>query len=296
MRVEDDEIQDETEQEEILDVEEIPAEIVKEATEMGWQPREKFKGDLKNWIPADEFVEKGRHVLPIVLKDRERLRRELLTRDQKIDNLKTSLESAQAAIKALQETQSQATKRAVDAAIADVKKKIVEAREDGDVDTELALVDKLQDLKAAKKDPVASATEAKPEDKKDELSKEFLSWKANNDWFDGKSPEDKKRTKQAVRLAEDIKEENPDLTGQEFFDKLDEALAQLEKPATRSASKVESGGGRGGSSVRKGYADLPSDARKACDDFADDLVGEGKQYKTLADWRASYAKTYFGGE
>jgi hypothetical protein len=286
--------------EENLEQDDVPEEILNEATEMGWVPRDKFKGDPDKWVPADEFVEKGRHVLPIVLKNNERLKKELLTRDKKIDMLVESLESAQTAIKALQAAQTVATRRAVNEAIADLKAKIKDAREDGDVDTELALMDKLTELKEVKKDPEGSATESAPkkEEKKSTLSPEFLEWKERNPWFEGTSQEDRRRTKEVIRIAEDLREEHPDVFGRDFFDLVDEELAKRfsSKKEDRRSSKVESGNGRSVSSgSRKGYADMPAEARKACDDFADSLVGENKQYKTLKEWRDDYAKTYFGG-
>jgi hypothetical protein len=55
-----------------------------------------------------------------------------------------------------------------------------------------------------------------------------------------------------------------------------------------------SGDGQGGNSgAGKSFADLDADTRKACDSFARDLVGEGKTYKTLADWRNKYVEDYF---
>ena len=43
----------------------------------------------------------------------------------------------------------------------------------------------------------------------------------------------------------------------------------------------------------KTYNDLPPDAKIACDGWSKQLVGEGRRHKTLADWRASYTKTFF---
>ncbi len=36
------------------------------ASEMGWTPEEKFRGDPTKWVDAKTFYEKGQYVLPIV--------------------------------------------------------------------------------------------------------------------------------------------------------------------------------------------------------------------------------------
>jgi hypothetical protein len=277
---------------------EIPEEILKEATELGWVPKEKFRGAEDKWIPADEFVEKGRHVLPIMRENNARLKRELLTRDQKIDTLEASVKASNQAIKALQKVHSDATANAVEAAIKRTKEEIKAAREDGDVDTELALQEKLGDLKKAKDTPATSATEEEAEDKKDKnegLHPEFIAWKANNPWFDGTSKEDRKKTKQVLRIAEDLREEGETALGQEFMELCVAEYERQVSPSGRPTNKVETGsnGRSSGGSGKKTYADMPKEAREACDSFASDVVGEGKLYKTVAEQRAAYAKIFF---
>lgn len=273
----------------------ISEEVIKEATELGWKPKDKFVGDESKWIPADEFVEKGRHVLPIMRENNARLKRELLTRDQKIDTLEKSVKASTQAIAALQKTQSDATKAAVDAAIKRTRAEIKAAREDGDVDTEFALQDKLEDLKKAKEAPGPSAMEEDPEDKKDKTTPEFKAWQAENPWFGGTSKEDKQKTKLVLRIAEDLRDEGETSLGREFMDL---CLAKYEEqltPQGRAASKVETGSHSRSpnGSGKKGYADLPKEAKEACESFADSVVGEGKLHKTKAEWQAAYAKTYF---
>ena len=73
---------------------------------------------------------------------------------------------------------------------------------------------------------------------------------------------------------------------------------ELGESAAPRGDKVE--GARNGSGDeprsggRKSYAALPADAKVACDAEARRFVGEGKKYKSAADWRARYAEIYFG--
>lgn len=270
-------------------------EVIKEAMELGWKPKDKFVGDESKWIPADEFVEKGRHVLPIMRENNARLKRELLTRDQKIDTLEKSVKASTQAIAALQKVQSDATKAAVDAAIRRTKEEIKTAREDGDLDTELALQDKLGDLRKAKEDPTSGAMPAKVEEKKDDVSPEFKAWNAKNTWFGGDSKEDKQKTKAVIRIAEDLRDEGETALGEEFMELCVAKYEEQFASSGRASSKVETGShsrspsGNG----KKGYADLPKEAKEACESFADSVVGEGKLHKTKAEWQNAYAKTYF---
>lgn len=280
----------------------LPEEIVKEATDLGWVPKDKFRGPEDKWIDADEFVEKGRHVLPIVIENNKRLKQELLTRDKKIDTLTQSVAASQKAIDALQKVHTEATARAVETAIARTKEEIKEARESGDVDAELALQDKLNDLKTAKKETTAAATapekKEEPAAKDDELSPEFKAWMAEHPWFgNAANPEDKKRTKAILRIGEDLRDEGVTELGEAFMNLCLEEEARRNTPAeTRGTSKVESGSlGRSTSGGTKGksYADMPKEAKEACMQFASTLVGPDKAYKNEADWQASYAKTYW---
>lgn len=45
--------------------------IERRARNMGWRPREEFRGDAERWLPADEYVERGERMLPI-LQERNR--------------------------------------------------------------------------------------------------------------------------------------------------------------------------------------------------------------------------------
>ena len=275
----------------------LPAEVLREAESFGWKPKDRYKGDPDSWVPADEFLERSKHVLPIVVANNKRLQQALLTRDQKIDNLAKSLEDSQKVIKALQKSHTEATQRAVDAAIARTKAELKEAVEERDVDAELRLRDKLDDLKKAKNDAATTATVDEPGEKKNDpppLHPDLKAWMEENPWYG----EDKKRTRAITRVMEDLRDEGETATGRAFLDMALERL-QEKDPERKPSSKVESGnhvmtGERPGSGRKKSYASLPKDAKEACDSFADQLVGPGKAYKTLEEWRNHFVANYEG--
>lgn len=51
--------------------------VEQKATELGWVEKSEWKGDPDKWRPAEEFVERGEKILPIVKKELEKTKAEL---------------------------------------------------------------------------------------------------------------------------------------------------------------------------------------------------------------------------
>ena len=268
--------------------------IEKEAKAMGWVPEESFRGNKEHWVDAEAFVEKGRHVIPIMVENNKRLHRELLTRDEKIGNLETSLNSATTAIEKLEQHYTLANQRSVANAKIQLRNELKEAREDNDIDAEITIQEKLAALNDVKPE------EAKKEEKKEQpqdqaLSPEFREWQIDNSWYGT----DKKKTKAILRIAEDLRDEGNTETGTLFMDTCVAELERLsptpryeESPEHRT-SKVEGGNSRSNTRTGTAFADLPKDAKDACWGDVEDLVGPEKRFKTQKEWETQYAKIYF---
>lgn len=270
--------------------------VESEARNMGWLPKDQFKGNPDQWVDADEFVERGKHVMPLLLANNKRLQRELLTRDAQIATLAEQLNGATSAIQKLEKHYTEANKRAVENAKSQLKAELRQARENNDVDAEFDIREKIDQLNAAS----AKAEDANPAPAKSvapapALDPEFVDWKARNDWFGV----DAKRTKEIMRIGEDLRDEGNDLVGAAFLDECVRILNERNKPATPKheapVSKVDgvSRGARTGNGGRKSFNDLPPEARQACLDDADDLVGKNKRFSNLKDWQDHYTSIYF---
>lgn len=279
--------------EEVQNTENLPAvdpAIEAEARNMGWMPKDQFKGNVDQWVDADEFVERGKHVMPLLLANNKRLQRELLTRDEKIATLAEQLNGATTAIQKLEKHYSDANKRAVEFAKVQLKSELKEARANNDVDAEFEIQEKIDQLKtaAAKADesaPVKTTSTTSPT-----VSPDFKEWQTRNEWFGT----DHKKTKEIVRIGEDLRDEGSTLLGVEFLDECLRVLNSRNKPTqSPSVSKVDAVSRSTGTSGRKSFNDLPPDARKACLDDADDLVGNGKRFKNVKDWQDHYVSIYF---
>lgn len=284
----------------------VDPQVERTAREMGWTPKDKFKGDPEKWVDAATYVDRGEHVLPILRADRNRLRGELLTRDNEIGTLREQLKTTKGIIADLQDNFTSLVEQRVKERRADLQDRLDEATEDRDIKEVLKLRDELQELNTAE----AEAKKKKEENRKKleagdkppandstdpQISPEFTAWKKDNEWYGGTSPEDRKRTKAIIRIAEDLREDGDMTEGREFMDKCLELLEEQEGNTRKPHSKVDGGNGRGGTPISgKGYASLPADAKRACDEDAESFVGEGKLFKDVAAWRANYAKIYFG--
>jgi len=289
---------EETEGQESTDL----AAIEKEARSMGWRPEEDWDGPPGKWLDAKTFVEKGEQILPILRANNKKMREELLTRDKDLATLRESLASANKAISALKKSYTEATKREVDIALADLREQFKQAREVGDVDLELKVKKNLDTLEA-KANKLEEEQDEEPEGKgkgetkpTGEMSPEFLDWQSRNKWFGNTlNPEDKARTAALVKIAERVRAEDTTLVGLPFMDKCMELLEEQERGYYKPKSKVEAGGGKGGRSSGRAWDDLPKEAKAACHADNETFVGTGKMFKTVKEWEDHYANLFKEG-
>jgi hypothetical protein len=210
--------------------------------------------------------------------------------------LKAEIEELREATKALQDHASVANKRDVDAARNQLKARLKEAREDNDIDAEMDI----QEALAALKDTPAPKPPAKPPVKKDPaddtISPEFKAWAEENPWFNGTDPEDRKRTKEFIRIGEDLREEGNTLAGRKFFEAIEKAYDEKYGEKQERSGKYESGNNRsqGRNNAPKSFSSLPPEAKQACREDADAVVGPGKKFKDMKSWENEYARIYYG--
>lgn len=283
---------EELENEELEQGEQIDPELEKEARSMGWRPKDQFPGNPDNWVDAEEFVERGKHIMPILLENNKRLKKDLLTRDEKIGSLEETVKNSQKAVAALRKQFSEITKHEVEKAKQDLKARLREARENGDIDEELEIREELDNVTAAAKkaqeehDEAADDVTAPTTSQQKGMHPDFPVWQKLNPWF-GK---DQEKTDEFLKLAQQLRSES-DLEGAEFFEEVKRQMPDNDPP--QRGSKVESGTRSNSSSSKKSFASLPKEAKEACLADADMLVGDGKMYKNLDEWKSAYAKTYF---
>lgn len=276
-----------------------------EAAGLGWADKDAWRGPPEQWVDAKTFLEKGRHVLPILKENNERLRGELSGVRTELTTLRDALKAATTTIDALNTAHEEDVKEQVEAARVELKAQLQAASSAGDHEAVAEATSKLSELNAAEaaKAEREKAAEAEVKRRGAEAGAPQMP-PENRAWLEA-HPEFAKNIR-AVALGNAISAEmraaGDKTTGPAFLDKVKaEVDAILGIGAQRGGpGRVEGprGGSSGGGSAGggKSYADLPAEAKAACDRQAARLVGPNRAHKTADSWRASYVKQYFAGE
>lgn len=281
-------------------------EVVREATEMGWIPKEQFKGDEGKWVDAETFVKRGREFIPFLQANNRKLQAQVNTLSAQVQQSTQLLQASQESIEELKTFNSEMARDRAKVKQTELMTGIREAREAGNVEVEVELTDQLAEQKAAlkeaektKQNPPAKQNGAAPAGKDYTQDPSWKAWAAENTWFGT----DTRRTSVAIAVANEMRADPAyrGLTGKDF---LDQVAAEVDKTlggTTRreAVDRVEGGGrsssngGGGSNGGGKGYAELPADAKEACEKQAKRLVGKGRAFADLNAWRKHYAEVYF---
>lgn len=248
--------------------------VEQEAKNMGWSPKENWRGDPDKWIPADKFVERGKNLLPIL---QERLDRQT----QEITELRGT-------IKQFGDHHKKALQDQKDAAIAQLKKARQEAFENRDA---AAFEEADEKLAAARTQGVtdggASTNGQDPNAQTVFSPEQYEAWKSENTWYQ----QDQTLEKYADAVAPFVRDTNPHLRGKEFLDAVTKEVMtrhpeKFNNPNRDAPNAVSDGGSeyKGPSREQKSFVDLPADAKVQCDRF----VKEG-----LYQTREQYVQEYF---
>jgi hypothetical protein len=264
-------------------------EVEAEAKLFGWVPREEFRGDEAQWVDAETFVRRGKEINPILKKNNERLMGELRQRDAQISEMQLTLKEFGEMYKKMSET-------AYTRALAEVKAQIKAARREGDDDLVEQLEEQRDSLVAESKEVKIPGLDKPPtaQPSKEQAQALLQSWVEANPWYNHEKNPDLVYLADgyAMRLAKT----KPHLVGTQGF--LDEVSAEMRRIAPdkfknprREAGSPVSGGSESRAGSRPGgkktYADLPPEAKAACDRFVKQIPG----YK-----RETYVDSYFEGE
>lgn len=248
------------------------AAVEAEAAKMGWTPKDQFKGDPAKWRPADEFVERGKNMLPIVQATVKR-------QEKQIEELTRT-------VKDFTEHMTKTEQRAYDRALATLKEQRKEAIAAGDGEAFDKVDEAIEDLRKE-----ASTKAAKTKTADDQIDDPVYSeWEGRNKWL-----ADKDMAEYAEFAAQKLRQGGETATGAEFLDLVTKKVKgqfpdKFTNPRRESAPSVE-GAAPAPRKGGKGYADMPADARAACDRMAKN--GYSGDAKAMADFKANYTKTYF---
>lgn len=279
------------------------------AREMGWIPKEQFRGDPEKWTDAAEFVRRGEELMPILKASNKRLNQEVQELRTKAASLEQTVVASQEAIEELKTANTQIAIDKAKAKVATLKAALVKAKEDDDAAAEVELTEQLAEHSAAIREaekvlkPSTKSTEpathpakgTPPNPMNDPV---FRQWADENPWFGTNI----RRTALANGIADELRAspQYRGMTGRQFLDAVTDELEKV-WPSNRAASapsKVgetrNSGNGAGGDSGgARGFSSLPPEIKETCDRLGKKLIGKGKQFETQDAWRKHYATKYY---
>ncbi len=266
---------------------EVSPEELREASEMGWAALDKWRGDPADWVDAKTFLSRGRHTLKTTAERASVAEARAIAAER-------AARAATAALEAAAEERAEEQVEEAQQTLTDLKAAIATASRDGDHEAVANLTEKMVDLKAEiaekkapKKGGDAGNTGPHPE---------VVSWfSANQEYVTNP-----RRRALMEGIMTEMRQAGDSRVGKVF---LDAAAAEVDKTLGGKGAGISrvaagNGGQRQGSDggMKKSYADLPAEAKQACDRMEARLVGQGKKHKDAASWRASYTKKYFEGE
>ena len=267
--------------------------IEAEASKMGWVPREKFRGDPEKWVDAETFLKRGEEVMPILKANNERLMAEVSKTRAELTRTQELLKASQEAIEELKQFNTETARRIAEKSRLDLLAELKQARESGDVEAQAALEDQLEEVKEVikKSKQLGESKPPEPSEEQRRQAAEAAAWiRENAPWFG----QDRRKTALLLAITDELRASGR----QNGYDLYNDALAELNKMyADRpSADRVEGSRSAAPKQGGKSYEDLPPEAKEACDRQGRRLVGEGRAFKTVDEWRKHYVKLYFAQE
>lgn len=256
-----------------------------QARELGWRPREEFKGDAAKWVDAETFVRRGEEVMPLLKAQNGKLRGEIDGLKGTVGQLQETIKANQEAMTELQKYHEEVAQRAYEKAKKDLRAERAQAIKDGDADRVTAIEEQLDELKP----PPAPKKVETPAPVPAGMNPVLAQWEQDNAvWL---AEPEKKAYAQA--MANYLRATGSRLEGRAFLDELTKLVEKQFGGSSKRGEHVDGGGTPppGGSRPRT-FASLPAEAQAACDRAAGRLVGEGRAFKTLDDWRKQYVKDY----
>lgn len=282
----------------------ISYEAETEARGMGWVPETEWRGSKDAWRPADEFVKRGKEVLPIVRSQLDREKRKVADLEAKIDTLPGEIEAKYAARFArLEKMNAVALQKQADQiyqSFEDKKRQAVESADQAAYDKAAEGQRKaLVDLQSGYDEPAEEPPQRQPvqPQRAAQMPQEVSDWIGqNSSWFN----RDTVLTATASAIHAQLLKDAPGMPLDQNLRKVGDELRKRfpEKfgiePQRQAHSPAVEGGGRQPAATgrARGWGELPPEAKQAGEKF----VSQGLFGEDPKKAREEYAKDYWSQE
>ena len=237
--------------------------VEERARAQGWKGPEEYSGPPEKFKDAEEFLKVADDYAPVIKERNRRLIEQLDELNQKYDRQNQTLQK-------LAQHHKRTAELAYQRALRDLEKRRRDAVELGDTTAFTEVEAEIKELHAANVAEPDPAPVQVPQANPDKEAAE--KWFQDNPWFF-----DDLTLHMAAQAAGNIVDKKfPNYTAAEklawvkktVMDTYPDRFEQQEgKKEKVSPVLGGSGSGKGGNGRKKSYADLPGDAKKACDDF-----------------------------
>jgi hypothetical protein len=237
-----------------------PAEAaeIAEASRKGWVPKDKYKGDLSNWVDAKTFNERGERFVKTLQADIAALKAQL-----------ASFEGTKAAFVKFHEEALAAKDAEIKATIAAMRVQRSQAVREGDDDLAVQLEDRIDALKAQQQEAKAIPATAPAAPTTPTPSPVLTEWIADgNQWFE----DEPTLRAYAIALGDDMVKNGETAKGRKFLDMISAKMAEefprrFAAKAAPNPHTVEGAANASSSSNSKTERDLPLEDLKLMKQF-----------------------------
>jgi hypothetical protein len=227
------------------------------ARRLGWVPKEDFKGDPDKHRSAEEFLERGESLLPLLKRDNDRLHESMSRLEKKLaEQEKTFGQFAEFATKA--------EERAYNRAKTELEAKRDAAIATADIDGARQAQGQIDALNKEVTPKVETKTDS-------QADPSIQAWISENEWFN-KSPS---LRAYSVEIFGDLEKQFPGKsksellaeTKQKTMDRFPDKFGINPKRDDAGAVSTPGGVAQPRRKAGRSYDDLPAEAKKACDKF-----------------------------
>lgn len=251
-------------------------EIESKAREMGWRPKEEFKGDPEKWVDAATYYKRGIEVLPIVKAEAASLRAELARVKQQANDY------------------AQVVERAAQREIDDLKRQLKDAQEvrkaavkEGDGEAFEASEAEIKDLEGK----IAQASTSTKPSPDNDLKARWDTWLSENQWFVQDPELQALANSIAIGNDPEVRALAGKNAGEEFWNLVGRKAKALkarmdgaDDGRSRPGPSRGTHGNPGPTPARRSYENLDPEFKKTCDRMYKDFGAKG----TLEKWRERY--------
>ena len=252
------------------------ASIEDRARQLGWHPKDEYKGDPERHLSAEEFIKRGEEELPLLRSNLRKIQDDLAKQQKEF-------QQTTAEFREWHETSvRQAKQEAYERAKADIEAKKLQAVEDGDREAYEAAAQEESKLKAP--DPEPEKKQA-PQNEPDPAFNDFV--KANP-WYN-EYPE---LAVEADQIGINLWQSGKYQTTSQVMDQVSKSIQRkyphyFNNPQRSAEPAVNEGGdpGRASKGKAKTYDNLPKAAKEACDRFLRmGMISSKEEYVNGYDW------------